>query len=253
MNETPLLSIVDNELYVKSPLADRLSNIIIDRQSTTLPSELSILLQVHAAVALNAVFEVDKNEALSFISDIPDLVERARMLSYYIHAAVNQRYGDDPYYYHTEMVHSAFVQYFTGPLSAEQVIVARAAAYLHDVMEDARLTYNDVVTLMGEDVADVVYLLTNLRGRDRHERASNEYYEGIRGNAIALGVKLADRYANMYNGYLEHKHGMLRKYFKEFTSFEKSLRCAPYIVEFDSFKAEAESWRQASFMRVVEE
>ena len=55
-------------------------------------------------------------------------------------------------------------------------------AYFHDSIEDARLTYNDVMKiakkLMSDEQAflatEIVYALTNEKGRNRHERANEK-------------------------------------------------------------------------------
>jgi hypothetical protein len=44
--------------------------------------------------------------------------------------------------------------------------------------------------------AEIVYALTNDKGRTRAERAGDHYYEGIRLTPYAPMVKLADRLAN---------------------------------------------------------
>ena len=43
---------------------------------------------------------------------------------------------------------------------------------------------------------EIVYALTNEKGRNRAERANEKYYEGIRETPYAPFVKLADRLAN---------------------------------------------------------
>ena len=74
-------------------------------------------------------------------------------------------------------------------------------AYYHDSIEDARLTYNDVIRIakrwMDDEQAliatEIVYALTNDKGRTRAERAGEKYYQGIRETAFAPFVKLSDR------------------------------------------------------------
>ena len=67
-------------------------------------------------------------------------------------------------------------------------------------------TYNDVrkrARSLGLDeaqafmAAEIVYALTNEKGRTRAERAGVKYYEGIRAVPYAPMVKLADRMANI--------------------------------------------------------
>lgn len=45
--------------------------------------------------------------------------------------------------------------------------------------------------------AEMVYALTNEKGRTRAERANDKYYQGIRETAYAPFLKLADRLANI--------------------------------------------------------
>jgi hypothetical protein len=79
------------------------------------------------------------------------------------------------------------------------------AAYYHDSIEDARMTYNDVTRaarlFMNDDqaymAAEMVYALTNDKGRTRAERAGEHYYQGIRETPYAPFLKLADRLANI--------------------------------------------------------
>jgi hypothetical protein len=78
-------------------------------------------------------------------------------------------------------------------------------AYYHDSIEDARLTYNDVMKvakkLMSDEQAlmatEIVYALTNDKGRNRAERAGEKYYAGIRATPYAPFMKLCDRVANI--------------------------------------------------------
>ena len=77
--------------------------------------------------------------------------------------------------------------------------------YYHDSIEDARLTYNDVLrvarSLLTEEQAlmatEIAYALTNDKGRTRAERAGEKYYKGIRETPYAPFVKLCDRLANI--------------------------------------------------------
>ena len=89
---------------------------------------------------------------------------------------------------------------------AEDVPAVMFGAWFHDSIEDARLTYNDVrkrARSLGLDeaqafmAAEIVYALTNEKGRTRAERAGVKYYEGIRAVPYAPMVKLADRMANV--------------------------------------------------------
>ena len=87
----------------------------------------------------------------------------------------------------------------------EDVVPLFFGAYYHDSIEDARQTYNDVLRTakkwMTEEqalmAAEIVYALTNDKGRTRGERAGEKYYNGIRVTPYAPFVKLCDRLANV--------------------------------------------------------
>lgn len=123
-----------------------------------------------------------------------------------LHAAVNQTYdGNKPYGYHLDMVADAVRCYGAEVCQSEEdVLPMLFAAYFHDSIEDARQTYNDVMKIalrfMSEPQArlatEIVYALTNDKGRTRAERAGENYYKGIRETPYAPFVKLCDRLAN---------------------------------------------------------
>jgi len=46
-------------------------------------------------------------------------------------------------------------------------------------------------------VADIIYAVSNEKGKNRKERANDKYYEGIRQTEGASFVKICDRIANV--------------------------------------------------------
>ena len=79
------------------------------------------------------------------------------------------------------------------------------AATITTASRKARQTYNDVMKtalkwMKGEQAlmaTEIVYALTNDKGRTRAERAGEKYYRGIRETPYAPFVKLCDRLANI--------------------------------------------------------
>ena len=69
------------------------------------------------------------------------------------------------------------------------------AGWLHDVLEDTATSKNEIVKDFGEEVADIVYRVTDEPGADRTERKRKTYHK-IRGHIRATTVKLCDRIAN---------------------------------------------------------
>ncbi len=118
----------------------------------------------------------------------------------------NQCYGNGiPYSFHIKNVAELTMMYAHEVLaSVDDIDALYFGACFHDSIEDARQTYNDVMKIargfLDEAHAlmatEIVYALTNEKGRTRAERASERYYEGIRTTPYAPIVKLADRLAN---------------------------------------------------------
>lgn len=134
-------------------------------------------------------------------------IDTIRNSAHQLHADVNQHYDTvHPYGFHLDMVVDSVYQYGHLVCADEHdVLPLFFGAYYHDSIEDARLTYNDVTKTalhyMSKEqahmAAEIVYALTNDKGRTRDERAGEHYYQGIRETPYAPFVKLADRLANI--------------------------------------------------------
>ena len=148
-----------------------------------------------------------KEEFQAFQNQHADKIEQMRKVAHELHQSVNQTYGDNlPYGYHLDMVVEGISEY--GHLvcaKEDDVLPLFFSGYFHDSIEDARLTYNDVMhqarNVLTEEQAlmatEIVYALTNDKGRTRAERAGEKYYKGIRETPYAPFVKLCDRLANV--------------------------------------------------------
>jgi len=71
---------------------------------------------------------------------------------------------------------------------------AIAAAYLHDIVEDGKATFAEISHLFGEEVCNIVRLLT------RHEEDTYEIYVmkiAKSGNLLAMQIKMADNEDNL--------------------------------------------------------
>jgi len=112
------------------------------------------------------------------------------------HASVNQTYDGKPYSVHLAMVFSQAMRFIDCVATHRQKDVLNAV-WLHDTIEDCRLTYNDILKISTKEVADLVYALTNEKGKNRAERANQKYYKGIRDVEYATFIKLCDRLANV--------------------------------------------------------
>ena len=150
-----------------------------------------------------------------------DLVYKAEKYAKKVHSDVNHEYGTYPYEYHLSMVVDE-VNRFIHLIPREERTYVLAAAWLHDSIEDARVTYNDIKKEFGEIVAEYVYALTNEKGRNRAERANGKYYKGIQEYRECALVKICDRIANAKHSLLKGS-SMYDKYKKEQMNFRMNL------------------------------
>jgi (p)ppGpp synthase/HD superfamily hydrolase len=75
-------------------------------------------------------------------------------------------------------------------------VIVQMAGWLHDVLEDTATSKTELVRNFGEEIADIVYRVTDEPGADRTER-KRKTYRKIRGHYNATTVKLCDRIANV--------------------------------------------------------
>ena len=158
------------------------------------------------------------------------------------HAAVNQTYdGYLPYAFHLRLTASYALRFLPLlQLDEAQGETVLAAAYFHDTLEDARLSYNDLNALLTRlkaehglrlDVhaaAEAVYALTNDKGRTRAERAGDAYYQGIRETPFAPFLKMCDRLANLrYSTLWTPRQRMAQVYAEEMPHFLKNIGQVP--------------------------
>lgn len=192
-------------------------------------------------------------------------MKELRELIYNQHDIIcNQKYGDSlPYSFHLKVVETQGKKFFhllennllfnTGDEKSQRTInikkLVEVSLIAHDLLEDARLTYNDIIDLIegkktdkkygscfGKNVADIVYCLTDEKGKNRAERKNEKYYKELKENPLAVFVKLADISANTLYSKLTGS-SMYEKYKKEFPSFKEKV----YLEEFKEFFEYVES------------
>jgi len=144
-----------------------------------------------------------------------------------------------PYEFHLRMVNQVGLKfkhllddtkdYFTGePYRGprQDQVTLRGACLLatwgHDLIEDTRVSYNDVKDHLGQEAADIIYALTNEKGKNRKERANHKYYDGIRNTKGAVFVKLCARIANVQYSKMTGSR-MFEMYNKENDNFTAQL------------------------------
>lgn len=137
------------------------------------------------------------------------------------HSDTNHLYDNKPYSVHLAMV-AYYAQKYIEFVPEEYRDDVISACWLHDTIEDTRNTYNDIKKISSEFVADIVYAVTNEKGKNRKERANDAYYKGIRETPFAVFVKLCDRLANVKYS-LDTNSRMLDVYRKEQIDFIDEL------------------------------
>ena len=181
--------------------------------------------------------------------------------AFQIHDDVNQKYDHVlPYGFHLKMAASFVSRYgYVVAESEADILILYAGAYLHDTIEDARMTYNDIVKFIDdfrvgslvlpeeikrkleEQVPEIVYALTNEKGRNRKERANETYYKGIRDTRFASFIKMCDRLANIqYTMMFVFANRMLEVYRREYPEFIRSISEGSVTPIPDVMKKEAE-------------
>lgn len=132
----------------------------------------------------------------------------ARMAAVKAHS--NQTYADIfPYEKHLDDVVEVLKRFgFSGKYLV--------AGYLHDVMEDDSISYNDLKRHFGLEVAEMVYCCTDELGRNRKEKKEKTLPKTA-SNPDAIITKLGDRIANIEQG------GKVDMYREEYAEFKGAL------------------------------
>lgn len=187
------------------------------------------------------------------------MVEELREIIYRQHDVVcNQKYGDSlPYSFHLRAVEAQgekFMKLIEDDIVFNEVSnlsefvsyrnIVRLSLTGHDLQEDGRMSYNDIKdlssklgnSLAGKMVADIIYCVTDEKGKNRQERKSEKYYTELKENNLAVFVKLADISANILYSKLTNS-SMYLKYKREFPKFKEIC----YVEEYSEFFEYAES------------
>lgn len=127
-----------------------------------------------------------------------------------------------PYSFHLRMVSNVAKDYIH-LLPKNLQVPAILAAWGHDLIEDTRVSYNDVKKELGYDAAEIVYAVSNEKGKNRKERANDKYYKGICETPGATFVKLCDRIANVQYSKMT-KSRQFEMYKEENENFTNSLK-----------------------------
>lgn len=125
-----------------------------------------------------------------------EFIEKAFNFAYEKHSGQLRKSGD-PYIIHPIQVACTLAEYQVDPSTI-------ASGLLHDLLEDTDTSYNDLKTLFGEEVADIVEGLTKLHLLHYEGSKASEQVKNHQKMVLAMAkdirvifVKLADRLNNM--------------------------------------------------------
>lgn len=140
------------------------------------------------------------------------LIEKADTFALAAHAAVGQmrKYTGEPY-----IVHPREVAKLVASVGGSDDMVA--AALLHDVLEDTKVTYRVIEGVFGSIVADLVNWLTDVskpEDGNRAERKKLDREHIAHAPRDAKTIKLADLISNTLN-IVPNDPGFARVYLKE--------------------------------------
>lgn len=116
-----------------------------------------------------------------------------------------QKYGDMPYSAHLKAVEAVLEDF------GYTAYKWKAAAWLHDIVEDTKITLSDIISEFGVEIAELVISVTG-QGKNRKERTANILHK-LQWCPEACILKCADRIANCEQG---AKNDMYRAEMREF-------------------------------------
>jgi (p)ppGpp synthase/HD superfamily hydrolase len=123
-------------------------------------------------------------------------------------------YDTKPYITHCDMVHTEVLRFSDVFLNEEDLHNVLCASYTHDCIEDARLTYSDILSKTNKDIADITLAVTDVPAENRLLRHLLTMPKTIR-DYRAIILKLADIAANAKYS-RDTKSSMYRKYCREY-------------------------------------
>lgn len=126
------------------------------------------------------------------------------------HRHQKRKYTDLPYVTHCMAVKNILERFVTDP-------TVLAAALLHDVIEDTDASYDDIVDIFGEDVADLVLEVTDAskpEDGNRKVRKKIDRMHLAKSSPSGASIKLADLIHNT-SSIVEHDEDFAKIYIHE--------------------------------------
>lgn len=109
----------------------------------------------------------------------------------------NCKYNEQEYFVHIMLVVGVLkkhIDVFKNDCDKE---TTTGAAFCHDLIEDAKQTYNDIMLVAGKDVADITLAVTDVHAENRLMRHLLTMHKTVK-DYRAIVLKLCDIYANAF-------------------------------------------------------
>jgi (p)ppGpp synthase/HD superfamily hydrolase len=135
-----------------------------------------------------------------------------------------QLYKHQAYTVHLKAVESVLMRFGIDPSNGERDQALLVSAWLHDTLEDTSVSYEEINKELGENIASLVFCVTDETGQNRKERKLKTYPK-LKKHPYAVILKLADRIANV-EASLDEKDSTghhLQMYKKEYPDFKSNL------------------------------
>lgn len=146
----------------------------------------------------------------------------SKMLEYAMKQHGDQKYDKGmPYIVHLVGVSNIASRFGYHVDDIELGYKVHVVALGHDLLEDTKTKYRNLVDLFGEEIAEAIYALTDEKGRNREEKNAKTWPE-IRKNMIASIVKPCDRIFNLETSLANNSH-QLKRYISEHTTLRSVL------------------------------
>lgn len=159
------------------------------------------------------------------------IVERAKSFAINIHSQYCSEYDGKPYYVHLNKIIN-IANIYIDLIPVEQRDNVLAACWLHDTMEDCSVKYYKLHEIFNTTIADIVYAVTDDKGKTRKDRHSERYYDELLTTPFALFVKLCDRIANVEYS-IDKNSNKIKMYRKEQDEFIQNLSKGGYVDMFN--------------------
>jgi (p)ppGpp synthase/HD superfamily hydrolase len=153
------------------------------------------------------------------------LYNKALIFAVKAHGKQLRKYTGDPYIIHPIAVADLVERALVGQLSSFGLKEVKAAAVLHDVLEDTDATYADLLITFGPTVANLVGQVTDVSKSSDGNRAARKEIDRqhlAKSSYLGASIKLADLIDNT-SSIVEHDKDFARVYLKEKAELLKVL------------------------------